>query len=131
MTPAKCARYLWAAPPTFLGLLFAAAFYAGGAQVRVVQGVLEAGGGRLGRLAGRLPPAVRFSALTLGHVVLGLDERALAACRSHEHVHVRQYEVFGPFFLPLYFASSAWQWLRGRHPYLDNHFEREAFRKAR
>lgn len=129
MTPAKLARYLWAAPSTFLGLLFAVAFRAGGAELRVVQGVLEAGGGRLGHLAGRLPPAMRFSALTLGHVVLGTDARALDNCRSHEHVHVRQYECFGPFFLPLYFASSLWQWLRGRDPYFDNHFERQAFRE--
>lgn len=131
MTPAKFARYVWAAPSTVIGLLLAAAFYAGGARVQVVQGVLEAGGGRLGRLAGRLPPSCRFSALTLGHVILGLDVRSLDECRCHEHVHVRQYERFGPLFLPLYFASSAWQWLRGRHPYLDNHFERQAFREAR
>ena len=131
MTPAKLARYAWAAPSSALGLLLAAAFYAGGAQARVVRGVLEVGGGRLGRLAGRMPPAVRFSALTLGHVILGLDHSSLDACRRHEHVHVRQYERYGPFFLPLYAASSLWQWLRGRHPYLDNHFERQAFREAR
>ena len=30
-------------------------------------------------------------------------------------------------FFPLYLGSSLWQWLRGRDPYRDNRFEREAF----
>jgi hypothetical protein len=43
-------------------------------------------------------------------------------------VHVRQYERWGVLFFPLYAASSLWQLARGRDPYRDNRFEREAFR---
>ena len=68
----------------------------------------------------------RFDAITLGHVVIGASPAALARCRAHERVHVRQYERFGVLFFPLYAASSALQWLRGRDPYWDNRFERQA-----
>jgi hypothetical protein len=67
---------------------------------------------------------------TFGHVILGVDEATLAAVRAHEQVHVRQYERWGPFFGPAYLLSSLLQLLRGRSPYRDNLFEREAFAKA-
>ena len=67
--------------------------------------------------------------MTLGHVILGIDGATLDSARLHEQVHVRQYERWGPLFLPAYFASSLVQLLRGRRPYLDNHFEREAYAK--
>jgi hypothetical protein len=59
-------------------------------------------------------------------VVVGIDETALAESREHERAHVRQYERFGPLFLPLYAASSLWAALRGGRMYWDNHFERQA-----
>jgi hypothetical protein len=65
--------------------------------------------------------------MTLGHVILDGGEHCLGRSRDHEHVHVRQYERWGPFFLPAYVAASAIVWYRGQHPDLDNHFEREAF----
>jgi hypothetical protein len=74
-----------------------------------------------------LPGTFRFSAITFGHVILGLSEASLAAARSHEHVHVAQYEAWGPFFLFAYAASSAWQLVRGRRIYRDNFFERQAY----
>jgi hypothetical protein len=40
---------------------------------------------------------------------------------------VKQYERWGPFFIPAYLGSSAWMWLRGRDAYRDNPFEAEAF----
>jgi len=98
-----------------------------GASVRVVRGALEFSGGWIG---GRLcHPASRFPfrAITFGHVVLGTDAAALDAARDHEHVHVRQYEAWGPFFLPAYLASSAWQVVCGRRCYRDNWFERQAY----
>jgi hypothetical protein len=47
--------------------------------------------------------------------------------RRHELVHVAQYERWGPLFVPAYLACSAWMWLIGRDPYLDNPFEEEAY----
>jgi hypothetical protein len=59
-----------------------------------------------------------------------LDHQTLAHHRLHEHVHVRQYERWGVLFFPLYLASSLLQIARGRDPYLNNAFEREAFAKS-
>jgi hypothetical protein len=65
--------------------------------------------------------------MTLGHTILGRDRESLEVSREHEHVHVRQYERWGPLFIPAYLGSSAWMWLRGRDAYRDNPFEVEAF----
>ncbi len=75
-------------------------------------------------MAGRF----RFSAMTLGHVIIGLDERALDLCREHEQAHVRQVERWGALFIPAYLAASLLAWRRGGHYYLDNWFERDARR---
>jgi hypothetical protein len=69
-------------------------------------------------------------ALTLGHVVLGANENILERTREHERIHVRQYERFGPFFLPLYLIATLIAWLRGKHPYRENWFEIEAYSKT-
>lgn len=127
---ARIVRYAWAAPATLLGLALGAIALALGASVRRCDGALEFAGGGLARAVMRLPPRLRFGAITLGHVILGLDEQTLAHCRCHEHVHVAQYERWGVLFFPLYLGSSLVQWARGRHPYLDNRFEREAQRRA-
>jgi hypothetical protein len=50
--------------------------------------------------------------------------------RRHERVHVRQYERWGPLFIPLYLGASAWALVNGRDPYCDNPFEREAMDDA-
>jgi len=123
----RLAAWVWTAPNTLLGLLAGLVLLAGGARVRRVQGAIEFGGGAIGRaLADRTPP-IRFRAMTLGHVILGASEADLDAARRHEQVHVRQYERWGPFFLPAYLLSSVWQLARGRRCYRDNHFERQAF----
>ena len=67
------------------------------------------------------------SAMTLGHVVLGRDPELLDLTRSHERVHVRQYERWGPLFIPAYLGVMLILMARGRRPYEDNPFEREAF----
>lgn len=97
-----------------------------GGRVRYVAGVAEFRGGLAGRFVARLPDPVRFGAMTLGHVIVGIDAATLRALRAHEHVHVRQYERWGPFFLPAYALSSAWAAARGRSGYAGNHFEQAA-----
>ena len=123
-------RYVWPLPWTVAGLL--AALLAGllGAHWQHRLGALEVHDGLLAAVCRRLPASLRFEAITLGHVVLGLDTACLDGARAHEQVHVRQYERWGPLFVPLYLASSGWQWLRGGCPYRDNHFEREAYALA-
>ena len=124
-------RYAWAfIPGTLIGLLCIPFALLGGGRCRFERGCLEAYGGPvswflrngllwLGGGGG--------AAVTLGHVILGQNQQCLDHCRDHEHVHVRQYERWGPLFLPAYFGASAWMWCRGRQAYLDNPFEREAF----
>ena len=119
--------YLWCLPTTALGLPFVLVAWAGGGRVRRNRGVLEVEG-----------PAIRFFlryctilaggalAMALGHVVLGRDRRALDETRSHERVHVRQAERWGPLFLPAYLLASLAVGLRGRRWYEDNPFEIEA-----
>jgi hypothetical protein len=125
--------YLWTFPTTFLGLLLLLITIITGGQVRLVDGVLETCGGAsefyLRRIVG-LVLSGGASAMTLGHVVLGRDLELLEVTRAHERVHVRQCERWGPFFLPAYLASSLVAWIRGRRPYEDNIFEREAFDRA-
>ena len=119
-------RYAWAAPATLVGVLVALPAFATGAHARVIDGVIEVTGGRVERLVAALPRRCRFCAITFGHLVVCTDECTAAAVRAHEHVHVRQYERLGALFFPLYVGSSVVQLLRGRDPYFDNRFEREA-----
>lgn len=124
-------RYLWAGPATCLGLAFLPLTLLTGGRAALVFGVLEISGGLTTlflRWCTALPGGA--SAMTLGHVVLGVDEHALRLTRPHERVHVRQYERWGPLFIPAYLAASVWIRLRGGDAYRDNPFEREAFRRA-
>ena len=120
------ARYLWAAPASIGGLLLAVPACLLGAKLRAHDGVLEVTGGLAGRIAAGTPGARRFVALTLGHVLFGRSRDILAGLRAHEHEHVRQYERWGPLFIPLYIASGVEQWVRGRSFYWHNAFERAA-----
>lgn len=123
-------RYMWAAPNTFLGLLVLPAGLWRGRAV-AVDGVLEVHGPLLAWLLTHLTVVPGgAAAITLGHVVLGRDQRALESTRAHERVHVRQCERWGPLFVPAYLLASIWAGLRGRHPYLQNWFEVEACRTA-
>jgi hypothetical protein len=124
---ARILAYVWAAPYTVLGLAVGSVGILFGAKARRHHGVIEIFGGRMGQALGGLRQPFGFSAMTLGHVILAVDRSALAQLRTHEHVHVRQYERWGPLFLPAYFLSSLLQLLRGRNPYRENHFERQAY----
>ncbi len=98
-----------------------------GAQWRVERGVLEVG--LLRRPSRRARPrrdALRFCAITLGHVVIGIDAPTLTRWRAHERVHVQQYERWGVVFFLAYPLASVWQGLRGRRMYRDNPFEVQA-----
>ena len=124
-------RFAWALPNTLVGLLLLPLALVRGGRVRVRQGALELSGPALSwLLCHGIPIHGGARAMTLGHVVLGRDEICLEDCGDHERVHVRQYETWGPLFLPAYFASSIAALLRGEDPYLGNRFVREAYRKA-
>lgn len=118
---------LWTLPTTCVGLLCVPFALVSRGKVQLVDGVLEVHGGAVRWLLQNLVPLEGgASAMTLGHVVLGLDPAALDRTRPHERVHVRQAERWGPFFIPAYLLAAAWQRLRRRDPYHDNPFERQA-----
>ena len=129
-TTLRLARYFWAAPYSLVGLLLGVVAVLLGATGRRASGALEFGGGGLGRLLRWLPSQLSFSAITFGHVILGVDHATLAQMRAHEQVHVRQYERWGPLYVPAYLLSSLVELLRGRNPYRDNYFERQAYAQA-
>jgi hypothetical protein len=122
---------LWASPGTLIGILFGLPMLLLGARARWHGTHAEIGGGLLGRWMARLQGPHGYSAITFGHLVLGLDDHALDTLRAHETVHVRQYERWGPLFLPAYVLAGARARLQGRRAYLDNPFEREACVHAR
>ena len=125
--PSRLLAYLWAFPTTLLGLLFLPlALLSGGVQV--VDGVLELHGRWISYFLSHFTLLKGgAAAMTLGHVVLARDRGLLEATRSHERVHVRQCERWGPLFIPAYVSASLVLWLRGRRAYEDNPFEREAY----
>lgn len=124
----KAWRYVWASPNTLLGLAFALLAVCSGGRMRVVRGCVETHGGFVSWfLRHGVPIRGGALALTLGHVVLGLDAHALHISREHERVHVRQYERWGPAFLPAYAIASLVAYFRGQPPYRGNRFEREAY----
>lgn len=117
--------YLWVLPATALGLLFVLLALSSGGKVQMVQGAVETCGG----LVSLWLKVWRARAMTIGHVILGQTLADLDATRSHEHVHIRQYERLGALFIPAYFLSSLWALLLGKHPYYDNYFEQQAFQQ--
>ena len=127
----RIVAYLWAAPVTLpaMGLAFLAR--ATGSRIGWHSGVLEASDGVLPLVLSRIYPPMSIAAITLGHVVLAQHWADLGRTRTHERVHVRQYERWGGFFPLVYLGESLWQLLRGRDPYRDNRFEAEAFEVRR
>ncbi len=117
-------RYTWAAPTTMVGLLAGALTLCTGGRAQVRRGALEFHGG----FARWLLEKWRFSAMTLGHVIIGRDPWCLEFCREHEQAHVRQVERWGAIFIPAYLLASVVAWSRGQDYYLDNYFERDARR---
>lgn len=106
-------RYLWASPWSVVGSALALFFR----RRYVVRGVLLAEGAGWPRRLGW-----RYRAITLGHVVLSIDDLDLDTL-EHELVHVRQYERWGPLFVPAYALASLRTLLQRKHHYRDNPFE--------
>ena len=118
--------YVWALPGTLIGLILVLMSAATNGTVTVRGGVIEAHGGKLIRYMLR-KNRIPFIAITFGHTVVAVNQTALDITRVHERIHVEQYERWGPFFIPLYLSCSLIALMRGKNPYRDNMFEREAF----
>ena len=118
--------YLWVAPVTLFGLVLALIAYWLGASVKQRHGVLEVAGNSRTPLLRAI--SNKFDAITIGHVILGRNHGTLTRHRSHEHVHVRQYERWGILFPVLYVLASFKALLMGKRFYWDNVFEVQARR---
>lgn len=119
-------RVLWAAPASLIGIVLGLATLATGGSVRREGRVLEFWGRTASWLLRRAPIPQGAPAITFGHVVLGRTRSDLDATRRHELEHVRQYERWGPFFLPAYLLCWLVLRLCKRNGYYDNPFERAA-----
>jgi hypothetical protein len=127
MVPWRLLKIVWASPYTALGLTLAMVGMVSGGGLRRRAGALECWGGSIAWVLKRLPLAHGVAAITLGHTILGQSEEALERCRHHEMVHVKQYECWGPLFLPAYLLCSVFLWVIGKHGYFDNPFEKQAY----
>lgn len=116
---------IWASPISLLALGLGILGTFRGTKVQRRGQVIEFYGGPISRFLEW--SVVDAAAMTLGHVIYGRCPATLDFCREHELVHVRQFERWGIFFLPAYLLFSLVLYFRGRHPYYDNPFEREAF----
>ena len=126
----KLLKIAWASPYTLLGIAVGGFGLATGGRVQLRQGAVEFYGGFVRWVLDRAPLEGGAMALTLGHTILGQTEAALDIARDHEHVHIRQFERWGPLMGPAYLGCSLWL-LFARHPrpYRDNPFEVEAYRE--
>ena len=125
------AKIVWAAPWSLCGLGIGGVGLLTGGGVQRSGRILEFWGGFLPLFLKHCPFVAGSPVATFGHVVLGRSERHLDACRPHQLVHVKQYEFWGPLFVPAYLT---WWYVRryqGKHPYYDNPFERQAFDETR
>ena len=120
-------RIVWASPNSLIGLLLGGLGFPFGTRAQVREGCVEFYGGLVTGILSRVPVGGSTAAMTLGHTVLGQNRQELDRCRAHEQVHVRQYERWGPFFLPAYLGWSLLLWLQDKDAYLDNPFEVEAY----
>ncbi len=123
-------RYAWAFPYTAIGLTIGGIGLCTGGQARVRGRVVEFYGGGTKWFVTHLPDGQFTLAITLGHTILGQTDASVEISRHHEMIHVRQYELWGPFMGPVYFVCSFFLWIVGRRPYRDNPFEREAYEKG-
>jgi hypothetical protein len=127
---AMALRMIWAAPCSLLGLALGTAVLAIGGSARRVGRTLEIAVRHADCPSDSALARLPFAAITFGHVILGVSHEELARLRTHERVHVEQYERLGPVFLLAYPCSSLVAALQGKRPYQENHFEVQAFREA-
>jgi uncharacterized protein (DUF2062 family) len=123
-------RYFWAAPNTVIGLLFVPIVVLTKGGLQIVDGVMELHCSLIAvMLTYCVPLPGGACAITFGHVVLGRDEQSLAQTRQHERVHVRQYELWGPAFIPAYVLAALWGLITRSGIYHGNFFERQAMQR--
>jgi hypothetical protein len=118
----KLLKILWTSPNSLLGLSIGIFGLCFGGRAQFRRGCVEFYGGLVTRMLNSSMFGGGAAAMTLGHTILGQSRGW-----EHELVHVRQYERWGPFFLPAYLGWSAVLWIQKKDYYFDNPFEIEAY----
>ena len=126
----KALLYIWVSPNSLLGVLVGCLGLVSGGKCQLKRGCLEFYGGLVTWMLERIPNGTGVLAMTLGHTIIGQTAQALHIARDHEQVHVRQFERWGPIFIPVYVTCSGNLWLQKKDYYRDNPFEVEAYRIA-
>ncbi|QEG22460.1 hypothetical protein MFFC18_23400 [Mariniblastus fucicola] len=119
----KLIQIIWTSPNTLIGLVVGSAGLLTGGKAQIREGCIEFYGG----VVEKWLEGLNVFGMTLGHTILGQTKTGLRIVRKHEQVHVRQYERWGPLFLPAYLGWSAWLWMIGKDYYRLNPFEVEAY----
>jgi hypothetical protein len=101
--------FVWTLPNTVLGVVAGALTFQ---LPRVVEGALVFDRGARGLTA--LMRAMNRTAMTIGYVIVSSDPVAGTLLRHEQH-HIRQYERWGPFFIPVYLLLAILYGYR-RHP---------------
>ncbi len=127
----RCLAYIWASPWTLAALALAAISSFGGTSIHRCGSVLGCYGGPIEWLLRKAPIPGGAAAMTFGHTILARNRKSFDRTLLHELVHVRQYERWGPFFVPAYLCFSIILAISGRDAYRDNPFEKEAFESDR
>ncbi|NLF09220.1 MAG: hypothetical protein GX594_14775 [Pirellulaceae bacterium] len=121
------AKIIWASPWSLWGAGIGLLGLLTGGGVQRSGRIVEFWGGLLPLFLRYFPFVAGSPVATFGHVVVGRSQRHLEACRPHQLIHVQQYECWGPLFIPMYLGWWFFLLTRGKHPYYDNPFEREAY----
>jgi hypothetical protein len=85
-------KLVWAAPCSAVGVMAALVARAFGARMQPHGGTLEVTWRDDVAACGRIASALPFRGVAIGHVILAVTREELAVIRSHERVHVDQYE---------------------------------------
>ncbi len=101
--------FVWTLPNTLLGLLAGALTFQ---RPRVVEGALVFDRGPRGLTA--MMRAFDRAAMTVGYVIVS-SEPVEGTLLRHEEEHIRQYDRWGPFFIPVYLLLAIPYGYR-RHP---------------
>ena len=119
-------KYIWASPASAVGVCVGCSASLIGAEITRVEGVMEVSLAPRSAELRKALACLPFTAITFGHVVIACSAQEQAALRTHERVHVAQYELWGALFLVAYPLESLYQLLCGRGCYQDNRFETAA-----
>lgn len=121
---------VWALPCSFVGGLLALPVLLAGGKAQRVGPAIEVWLHEAEPPRGSRAARLRFAAITLGNVIVGVSRPELERLRSHEQVHVRQYQCLGPLFFVAYPLASLLAIARGQCAHRGNVFEVQAFRHS-